>query len=107
MVGENKLGYHFAGVHHTQCAGFHYHAFRAAGGTSGSQITAAYDFDHTDAAGSGIVLDTGSFQVDVTQRRYVDTDFSSGFKNGTSFGDGDKMAVYLEGYLFIFHSNRF
>ena len=38
-------------------------------------------FDHTDAAGSGIIFYTGSFQVDVTQRRYVDTDFSSGFKN--------------------------
>ena len=107
MIGQDQFSYHFPGVHHTQGAGFHHHPFRATGSAGGSQIAASCHFDYTDAAGSGIVLDAGSFQVDVTQRRYVDTDFSSGFKNGTSFGDGDKMAVYLEGYLFIFHSNRF
>lgn len=47
------------------------------------------------------------FQVDVTQSRYVDADFRGSFKDGTSFGDGDEMTVYLEGDLFIFHSNRF
>ena len=107
MIGQDQFGYHFPGVHHAQGTGFHYHPFRATGSAGGSQIAASCHFDYTDAAGSGIVLDAGSFQVDVTQRRYVDADFAGGFEDGASFGYGDKVPVYLEGNLFFFHSSRF
>ena len=40
----------------------------------------------------------------MTQRRYIDTDFDSGLKNGASLGHSDEMTVYLESNLFFFHS---
>ena len=40
----------------------------------------------------------------MTQRRYIDTDFDSGFKNSASLGHSDEMTVYLESNLFFFHS---
>lgn len=107
MIGQDKFGYYFPGVHHTQRTGFYYHPFRATGSAGGSQIATPYYFDYADAAGSGIVFDTSAFQVDVTQCGYVDADFTSGFEDRASFGYGNKVTVYLEGDLFFFHSNRF
>ena len=72
VIRNDQCSHHFASVHYAQGTGFYYHALRATGSAGGSQIAASCHFDYTDAAGSGIVLDADSFQVDVTQRRYVD-----------------------------------
>ena len=40
----------------------------------------------------------------MAQSRYVNAYFVGSFEDGASFGDGDKMTVYLESNLFFFHS---
>ena len=104
MVGKNQFGYHFTGVHYAQGTGFYHHALRATGSAGRSQVASSHHFNHTNTAGSRIIFYASSFQVDMTQRRYIDTDFDGGFKNGASLGHSDEMTVYLESNLFFFHS---
>ena len=104
MIRKDQFSHHFASVHYAQGTGFYYHALRATGSAGRSQVAPSHHFNHTNTAGSRIIFYTGSFQVDMTQRRYIDTDFDSGFKNSASLGHSDEMTVYLEGNLFFFHS---
>ena len=105
MVGQDEFGNHLAGIHHAQGAGTHHHPLRTAGGAGGGEVAPSFHFNHTDAARCGVVLDAGTLQVDVTKGRDVDTYFAGGFQDGSAFGHGDVVPVYLQGNLFLFHGN--
>ena len=107
VVGKNEFRHYFAGIHHAERAGVDYHTFRTTGGTGRGKVLASFHFHNTDTAGCRVILDTSTLQVNMAKGRDVDTYFACSFQNGTSFGHGYKMVVYLQGYLFFFHSCRF
>ena len=103
MIRKYQLSYYLAGIHHAQGTGTHHHSFCTTGSTGGSQITASFHLHDTDAARGRIILNASALQINMTKGRYIYTDFPCGFQDSRAFGHGNIMAVYLQGYLFLFH----
>ena len=80
MVGKNEFGHYFTGIHHAQGTSADDHTVSAAGGASGCEIFSSFYFYYTDPAGSGIIFNAGSFQVDVAQGRYINPYLTCSFQ---------------------------
>ena len=86
MVGQDKFGHYFSGIHYPEGTGAYHHSFCALGGTGRSKVAPAFHFYYTYTAGCRIIFYTRSFQVDVAKGRDVDTDFSCSFEDSSTCG---------------------
>lgn len=113
VVAEDQLEDGLAGVEGAGRGGEHLHAFHAVGGAGGSQVAAGLavevlgHLDHADAASARFVLKFHSVELEVAERRDVDTGHAGSFQDGGAFGDLDRFVIYSDiNHLFILFGVR-
>ena len=102
VVAEDQLEDGLAGVEGAGRGGEHLHAFHAVGGAGGGQVAAGLavevlgHLDHADAASAGFVFKFHSVELEVAERRDIDTGHAGSFQNSGAFGDLDRFIIYSD-----------
>jgi len=81
VVRQEQLDHGAAGFDNTRGGCADVHAFCDVGGTGWSQVAAAIDFDHADAAGSGLIDGLKVVKVQMAEGGDLDVDLSGCFEN--------------------------
>ena len=82
VVAEHELKDGAAGIESTLAVGVDHHAFHDRSGTGGSQIAAAFNFDHADTAAGGLVGNAAAEFVPIAEGRDLDIELTGGVQNG-------------------------
>ena len=94
VVGEDQLENGSTGVDDAHGVGSHHHVGHTFGDTSGSQVTTAGHFHHTNTASAGFVVHAQIVQLKMAKGRNIDTHALSGFKNSGTFWYFNFSIVY-------------
>ena len=82
VVTEHKLKNGAAGIESALAVGVDHHAFHNRSGTGGSQIAAAFNFDHADTAAGRLVGNAAAEFVPIAEGRDLDIELTGGVQNG-------------------------
>ena len=82
VVAEHELKDGAAGIESTLAVGVDHHAFHDRSCTGGSQIAAAFNFDHADTAAGGLVGNAAAEFVPIAEGRDLDIELTGGVQNG-------------------------
>ena len=93
VVREHELEDGAAGVESTLAVGVDHHAFHDRSGAGGSQVAAAFNFDHADTAAGGLVGNTAAEFVPVAEGRNLDIELTGGFQNSGTGRNSHLLAV--------------
>ena len=102
VVAEDQLEDGLAGVEGAGRSGEDLHAFHAVGGAGGGQVAAGLavevlgDLNHADAASAGFVFKFHSVELEVAERRDIDTGHTGSFQDSGAFGDLDRFVIYSD-----------
>lgn len=110
VVAEDQLEDGLAGVEGAGRSSEDLHAFHAVGGAGGGQVAAGLavevlgDLNHADAASAGFVFKFHSVELEIAERRDIDTGHAGSFQDSGAFGDLDRFVIYcyVDHFLFSF-----
>ena len=106
VVAEDQLDDGLAGVDDACAVGQDFHTLHHVGGASGSQVAAAFHFDHADAASAGFVFKIHSVQLEVAEGRNIDTVHTGSLEDSGAFGNLNRFVIYCEiNHCFFFICN--
>ena len=103
MVTEDKLGNSLASANHASRIGVNHHIGHTCSCASRSQVATSFHLYHTKAARSGLVLHTGTFEINVAQCGDIDADELAGFQKSSTLGYFNFVIIYCKFYQFFFH----
>ncbi len=96
VVAEEQLDDGLAGVDDACAVGQYFHTLHNVGGAGGSQVAAAFNLDHADAASAGFVFKIHPVQLKVAKSGDVDTVHTGSLKNSGAFGNLNRFVIYCE-----------
>ena len=96
MVAEDQLDDSLASVDDACAVGKDFHAFHNVGGASGSQVAAAFHFDHADAASAGFVFKIHPVELEMAERGDIDTVHAGSLEDSGAFGNLNRFVIYCE-----------
>ena len=102
VVAKDQLEDGLAGVEGAGRSGEDLHTFDTVGGAGGGQVAAGLavevlgDLNHADAASAGFVFKFHSVELEVAERRNLDTGHAGSFQDSGAFGDLDRFVIYSD-----------
>ncbi len=96
VVAEDQLDDGLAGVDDACAVGQDFHTLHYVGGASGSQVAAAFNLDHADAASAGFVFKIHPIQLKMAEGRDIDTVHTGSLEDGGAFGNLNRFVIYCE-----------